>query len=665
LVKRIWSECRGAYRFISTRNPRLPQGDKRRWRDIVLSEWGDDVLRQIVARATNEKLDIYFCPHGFNQPQRREEFVEVPKMLFADLDAVSARSCRPAPTIAWESSPGRQQAIWLLTGQLDLMAWKKLNRQLTYAIGADRGGWDSTQVLRVPGSRNWKYDGGPAGRVLWMNGEVYSVGDFSNLPEVGRRAADAQPLPDGDIGRMAQRAWRRIGQSVLPSVVELMTSDKPRGHDDRSKPQWGIERALREAGATREECYALVKSEVRWNKFDDDRLWDEIGRVYGDDVTTTKLSRAPHVVPAAKDLSPRKFLYANHYIRGAITTTIGPGGWGKTAMTVVDAIGMASGRNVIGHRTDKPLRVGIINPEDGQDELDRRLRAAMDHYGVTNEDFGGRLFVDAPREDLIVMRRTRNNVEIIVPVVNELTAYIMDNRLDALIVDPWVAFYELNENDNAQMHSAASLIQRIAERTECAIDANQHTRKTDSEELTANDGRGASSTNFKFRDTRVMNRMSPQDSAELGVDGTERVLHVYFGGPTEKVNRRKSSDRYWYHLISHEMTSSTGEVQSIQVVEAWAWPSTVSLSTENLRRIAAVINAGQLSMSPTSASWVGDAVAGVMRCSSAAQTKQIINLIKPRLTTEELWIGRNRRKVLRMHVNGGRVIPVDFSRARA
>lgn len=119
--------------------------------------------------------DVYFCPNLFSRPRRRQELVLPSCWLYADLDEVrppkgtliTGEYAVLQPTIAWESSPGRYQALWHIDKHLDAESHNTLNRKLTYALGADKGGWDLTQVLRVPGTINHKYVGKPKVKLLW------------------------------------------------------------------------------------------------------------------------------------------------------------------------------------------------------------------------------------------------------------------------------------------------------------------------------------------------------------------------------------------------------------------------------------------------------------------------------------------------------------------
>jgi hypothetical protein len=70
----------------------------------------------------------------------------------------------PRPTAILESSPGRLQMWWRLDSEVAPEIGEELNRRLAYAMGADKSGWDLTELLRVPGTRNHKYPERPTVR---------------------------------------------------------------------------------------------------------------------------------------------------------------------------------------------------------------------------------------------------------------------------------------------------------------------------------------------------------------------------------------------------------------------------------------------------------------------------------------------------------------------
>lgn len=146
--------------FLSFRN----EGE---WQDLAFKYPQDDIDLPDYGYG-----DVYFCPNLFETASRRKEGMLPSCWLYADLDEVDPNSLESIdsllrPTVAWESSPDRYQGMWQLERHLDVYAHGILNRNLTYKLGADKGGWDSTQVLRVPGTINHKYATKPEVKLLW------------------------------------------------------------------------------------------------------------------------------------------------------------------------------------------------------------------------------------------------------------------------------------------------------------------------------------------------------------------------------------------------------------------------------------------------------------------------------------------------------------------
>ena len=68
---------------------------------------------------------------------------------------------------------------------------------------------------------------------------------------------------------------------------------------------------------------------------------------------------------------------------------------------------MASGKALLERKVPAPLRVVLINLEDTRNTMDKRIAAAMRHYGLTPADIGDRLIVKAKGEIKIKVARQR------------------------------------------------------------------------------------------------------------------------------------------------------------------------------------------------------------------------------------------------------------------
>src|SRR5207253_2736302 len=95
-------------------------------------------------------------------------------------------------------------------------------------LGADPSGWDLTQLLRVPGTRNHKYEDAPLVRVLQLTEARYEPEAISRLlapvpprsDVIPRRHVDAGDVspptaPPVRLSRLGRAVWD--GENVKPT----------------------------------------------------------------------------------------------------------------------------------------------------------------------------------------------------------------------------------------------------------------------------------------------------------------------------------------------------------------------------------------------------------------------------------------------------------------
>jgi hypothetical protein len=244
------------------------------WRDYFF-ELDDLDVESFIAEHADE--NCYFCPHLFRQPRRVKANAVCPQGLWADLDGVYPSTLRELkPTIAIRSSCGRFVGLWCT----DTVVSEALNKRLTYATGADKGGWDLTQVLRLPGSVNWKYTPPPRVVTLWTDGPRYRVAELEKilpaLPERGnghgvlRRASELTPVEI--LAKHDIRGWLR----------QQLLHGRQRSGERRHRMHWRLACQLKEHGVGAAEAFVCLR-DTRWNKHATDapvwalvdKLWSE------------------------------------------------------------------------------------------------------------------------------------------------------------------------------------------------------------------------------------------------------------------------------------------------------------------------------------------------------------------------------------------------------
>lgn len=83
-----------------------------------------------------------------------------------------------------------------------------------------------------------------------------------------------------------------------------------------------------------------------------------------------------------REIEPRRWLYGKHLLRKFLSVDVAAGGIGKSSVKVVEALAMTSGRSLLRKDVPEgPLRVWLYNLEDPFEETERRLHAALNHYG--------------------------------------------------------------------------------------------------------------------------------------------------------------------------------------------------------------------------------------------------------------------------------------------
>jgi hypothetical protein len=538
----------GPYWCFGTIDRDLPEG--RRYSPVAIERGDYRKLQLFIQR--NQHLDLYFSPNTYDAPDRTDDSAGVPMMLFADGDKVNPKKCPVRPNCVVETSPGRYQFYWYLTKQLSRESWRTLNRDMTYFVGADKGGWPLNKLLRIPLTRNHKYPGNPVGKILWNDGDAYDPDDLrKKIPH--RNGKNGNGHDSG--GDAAARAWRRLGGRMSPSLRHaLRTSTKP---DDRSKAQYRLECELAEIGATSAEIKSIIAG-CTWQKFDGDKLDDEVDRV-----ADAKGLDEPLITPKAfvvRPVPPMDFLYGRYYVRGLLSSTSAAGGVGKTRLVVAEILSMVTGIPLLWVKPKRPLRVWYIG-EEPDDSFQRQMQAAMQHYGITEEQIGGRLMSNSMREvKPVIVHQKGKGCEINLPMVDAITTGIINYKIDVTFLDPFIKSHNVNENDNVAIETAASQWGDIAHDTKCAVMLLHHTRKGNGREVTQDDSRGAGSFINECRINRV---------AQAG----EYV--EWFRVDQGKANDiKESGESEWFHM--HDVKLANGDNVGVAVrEELQKWTATV------------------------------------------------------------------------------------------
>lgn len=421
VISKAWGRQRG-YCFF----PWIA-GDAKDKKERILSYkegpafwWPRDKEKILEHMAAHVGDDLYWCPSLFEYPKRRVEFAMNEHALWADLDSVDPRGISDyPPTAAWETSPGRYQAIWLIVGG-DMMgaSWPgRENQKLTYHLGADTSGWDTTQLLRIPGWVNHKPEyrkkdrsgkvismEGVQGKLLWKDKRQYLPDEWDELPEVENVSDYFADVLEDEIDHIDRfEVWGRVRLKVSKLCREYVSSRTATGN--RSEILWQIERELADAGCSVTEIVAVIKPLV-WNKYagrSDElkRLSTEAAKAIqarseekSDAILEEIQDKADvtNLFELMKNLKPPIWLVRGILTEGAVGFIAGQPKSFKSWAGLDLALSVASGQPFLGHfPVEKPGPVLYIQEEDSGPLIKSRLGKIWPNMigdKVTMEDWG-------------------------------------------------------------------------------------------------------------------------------------------------------------------------------------------------------------------------------------------------------------------------------------
>lgn len=228
--------------------------------------------------------NVYFCPQVFETGKRTKENVLATPCAWADLDSCKPENMLLAPTFVLESSPGRYQALWIFAEDIDPVDAEDISKRIAYyhaKDGADKSGWDLTQLLRVPFTHNLKYGGAsirPQVKILQVNSVKYHKADFDVYPPTGELTASDIPFPTEELPE-SEKVLEKYRMKLQPAALVLFQTEP---QDDWSRALWQLQMMCYEAGMDREEVFVITRDSA-CNKYERDgrspmALWKEVSK---------------------------------------------------------------------------------------------------------------------------------------------------------------------------------------------------------------------------------------------------------------------------------------------------------------------------------------------------------------------------------------------------
>jgi hypothetical protein len=310
----------------------------------------------------------------------------------------------------------------------------------------------------------------------------------------------------------------------------------------------------------------------------------------------------------------REFLYGTHYMRKAMGASIGGGGRLKTTHSLFEGVEMACGRNLTTNEPlpTRPLRVAILNAEEEQDELDRRVAAICKYYNVTEADLGQYLIVKSMRAQPLRFATLVRGVAVLnPPALDALADLIKRHSADVFMLDPWISFHSVNESANTDMDLVIKTgLGTIASETNSAGEIFHHPGKPKpgQSENTVEDARGASAIIWAVRSARVFNFMTPDEASKLGIGEDDRRKHIRISNG--KANMAPLGGADWIRILVENLPNG----DEVAFSSRWKPPNPFEgVSVTDMETGARLAATGEYRADIRSPQWFGFALADLLR----------------------------------------------------
>lgn len=212
--------------------------------------------------------DVYICPSVFSKKEAKKDSFKSSRTVWVEFDGKEQIDFKDIPTpdiIVQTSSSTHLHCYWRTGENTNGAALDEINRRLTYYLGADSSGWDCTQLLRPPTSKNVKRGGLPV-LLAHYNEKVHEHGfnSFDSAPKVETEAVQL-------IEAQLINPTALLAQLPLLKSLKDKIEKEPVSEGQRSQFLYKIAHELAEIGCNHTQIASII-----W--FVDDRIGKFVGR---------------------------------------------------------------------------------------------------------------------------------------------------------------------------------------------------------------------------------------------------------------------------------------------------------------------------------------------------------------------------------------------------
>lgn len=475
------------------------------WKKVSF-EWPkhkEHIIKHVMAKSA-EGHDVYCSPMLFNDARPLRENFKGTNVLWADFDGsvpdgwstengesgsvAPVDGETPSPTLRVQSSSdGHEHTYWRLDEfTTDAAFVENTNRALAYTLRADTSGWDLGQVLRPPGTTNYKHD--LPVTVIHQSDVLLTRSSFSHLKAVKQlvsEALDLQEIPD---------VTRVVAKYIFDEQhYELfMAKEQPEGKRSSALMKLGFFGA--ESGMTDGEIYSLLlNADDRWGKFKNRtdrqrRLLDIINKArqkHPVGISSPEgLLRALNKTDSSIEVAPKyvygfdEFLHTDVHIEWALEDLLEVGGIGvlasapgvgKTQMSIQLAISCALGTPFLIWQPVRKMKILILSLEMSHAALKHFIGTIAQQYTETEIEILERNLKIAPLGEPLPMDH---------PDGRKFLETLLDEyQPDGIIIDSMGKVTNESLSDEKKIKQLNSYYVSLRNRYKCFLWFIHHNRK--------------------------------------------------------------------------------------------------------------------------------------------------------------------------------------------
>ena len=293
---------------------------------------------------------------------------------------------------------------------------------------------------------------------------------------------------------------------------------------------------------------------------------------------------------------PREWLLGLIFCRRFLSQLLADGAVGKTALRYAQYLALDSGRPITDEHVFARGRVLILSFEDGIDELERRLWAAMIHHGISPKEVSGWVHYAALSRNAGKLKIMDEKSRVVDGELTSLIEGLITNlKIDLVGLDPFIKTHSVGENNNDAIDAVTQVLTDMSHKHNIAVDAPHHISKGQADPGNAQRGRGASAFVDAGRLAYTLTPMSADEAKLFDISPEEQ--HSYVRLDKGKVNIAPPARiAKWFRLVGVAIGNATDaypQGDNVQTVEPWTPPEIwQDLDTIMLNRILDTIDAG-------------------------------------------------------------------------